>query len=53
MRKWGGKLKGILINEKFPKLDEKIKKKTNHLLFLQKVKNLRNLARKIKRKTKY
>ena len=34
MRKQERKLERILINEKSPKLDKEIRKKTNHLLLL-------------------
>ena len=46
MRKQGRKT-GDSINEKLPKLDEKTRRKTDHLyIALQEVKNLQNLAKK-------
>ena len=40
-----------LINEKFPKLDEEIKSKTDHSMYVAGLKNLRNLAKKTGKKT--
>ena len=40
-----------LIDEKPPKLDKETRKKTNHLMYVARVKNLLNLAKKTGRKT--
>ena len=45
MRKQGRKLES-LINKKPPKLNDKTRKKTDHFVALQEVKNLQNLAKK-------
>ena len=45
MKKRGQKT-GDSIDEKSPKLDEKTRRKTDHL-YIARVKNLRNLARKM------
>ena len=50
MRKQGEKT-GDLIDKKPPKLNKGTRKKTDHLLLLCKVKNLRNLDQKMGRKT--
>ena len=39
-----------LIDEKPLKLDEKTRKKTDHLMYIAEVKNLQNLARKTGKK---
>ena len=49
-RKTGRKSKA-LIDEKSPKLDEEIKKKTDYSMYIAGVKNLQNIARKMGRKT--
>ena len=45
-----GKLR-TLIDQKPPKLDEKTRKKTDHLIYIARVKNLQNQAKKTGRKT--
>ena len=42
---------GAFINEKPPKLDEKMSRKTDYFVVLQRVKNLQNLANKTEKKT--
>ena len=49
-KKTMGKLRA-LIDEKPPKLNEKTRRKTDHLMYVAKVKNLRNLAKKTGKKT--
>ena len=54
MRKQGEKTVGksrALIDKKLPKLDEKTRRKINHLMYISKVKNLQNLARKTGKNT--
>ena len=53
MRKRGEKTMGksrVLINEKSPKLDEKTRRKTDHLMYITEMKNFQNLARKTRNK---
>ena len=42
-----------LIDEKPPKLNKKTRKKTDHFVALWVLKNLQNLAKKTKKKTRY
>ena len=60
MKKRGRKPLGVLINKKPPKLNEKTKKKIDHLYFIQcliqyfvRVKNFQNLAKKTGKKIGY
>ena len=54
MKKRGKKTVGksrALIDKKSPKLDEKTRKKTDHSMYIAKVKNFQNLVRKTRKKT--